>query len=215
MNKINVAIIEDEIPAARLLHSMVSGLRPQWELTLIPGSVDEAVAWFDEHPHPDLIFLDIHLADGNAFDFLSAAHPSSVIIFTTAYDQYAIRAFTVNSIDYILKPIDEKRLSDAITKYESLLTNAVPRPEDYLGTLLEALQYKEKRYRTRFLIFRSRSFLVVTSGRYCLFLFREQSNVCCYPQRSGTYSRFVFKQTDGTTRSGAFLSRQPPGSCLH
>ena len=56
MNKINVAIIEDEIPAARLLHSMVSGLRPQWELTLIPGSVDEAVAWFDEHPHPDLIF---------------------------------------------------------------------------------------------------------------------------------------------------------------
>lgn len=82
--------------------------------------------WFDEHPHPDLIFLDIHLADGNAFDFLSAAHPSSVIIFTTAYDQYAIRAFTVNSIDYILKPIDEKRLSDAITKYESLLTNAVP-----------------------------------------------------------------------------------------
>lgn len=68
------------------------GLRPQWELTLIPGSVDEAVAWFDEHPHPDLIFLDIHLADGNAFDFLSAAHPSSVIIFTTAYDQYAIRA---------------------------------------------------------------------------------------------------------------------------
>ena len=131
MNKMNVAIIEDEIPAARLLHSMVSGLRPQWELTLIPGSVDEAVAWFDEHPHPDLIFLDIHLADGNAFDFLSAAHPSSVIIFTTAYDQYAIRAFTVNSIDYILKPIDEKRLSDAITKYESLLTNAVPRPEDY------------------------------------------------------------------------------------
>ncbi len=78
MNKINVAIIEDEIPAARLLHSMVSGLRPQWELTLIPGSVDEAVAWFDEHPHPDLIFLDIHLADGNAFDYLSAAHPSGL-----------------------------------------------------------------------------------------------------------------------------------------
>lgn len=152
MNKLNVVIIEDEIPAARLLHSMVSGLRPQWTLTMIPGNVDEAVAWFHEHPHPDLIFLDIHLADGNAFDFLSAVHPSSVIIFTTAYDQYAIRAFTVNSIDYILKPIDEKRLSEAIVKYESLLNNAVPRPEDYLGVLLETLQHKEKRYRTRFLI---------------------------------------------------------------
>ena len=55
MNKLNVVIIEDEIPAARLLHSMVSGLRPQWTLTMIPGNVDEAVAWFHEHPHPDLI----------------------------------------------------------------------------------------------------------------------------------------------------------------
>ena len=106
--------------AARLLHSMITRLRPQWTLTIIPGSVDEAVAWFKDNPQPDLIFLDIQLADGNAFDFLSAVHPSSIIIFTTAYDQYAIRAFTVNSIDYILKPIDETRLLDAIIKYETL-----------------------------------------------------------------------------------------------
>ena len=110
MNKLNAIIIEDEVPAARLLHSMITRLRPQWTLTIIPGSVDEAVAWFKDNPQPDLIFLDIQLADGNAFDFLSAVHPSSIIIFTTAYDQYAIRAFTVNSIDYILKPIDETRL---------------------------------------------------------------------------------------------------------
>ena len=102
MNKLNAIIIEDEVPAARLLHSMITRLRPQWTLTIIPGSVDEAVAWFKDNPQPDLIFLDIQLADGNAFDFLSAVHPSSIIIFTTAYDQYAIRAFTVNSIDYIL-----------------------------------------------------------------------------------------------------------------
>ena len=120
MNKLNAIIIEDEVPAARLLHSMITRLRPQWTLTIIPGSVDEAVAWFKDNPQPDLIFLDIQLADGNAFDFLSAVHPSSIIIFTTAYDQYAIRAFTVNSIDYILKPIDET---------------------------------KERRYRTRFLIY--------------------------------------------------------------
>ena len=116
MNKLNAIIIEDEVPAARLLHSMITRLRPQWTLTIIPGSVDEAVAWFKDNPQPDLIFLDIQLADGNAFDFLSAVHPSSIIIFTTAYDQYAIRAFTVNSIDYILK-------------------------------------HKERRYRTRFLIY--------------------------------------------------------------
>lgn len=100
------------------------------------GSVDEAVAWFKDNPQPDLIFLDIQLADGNAFDFLSAVHPSSIIIFTTAYDQYAIRAFTVNSIDYILKPIDETRLLDAIIKYETLQNKGISRPQEYLDTLL-------------------------------------------------------------------------------
>lgn len=152
MNKQNVVIIEDEVPAARLLHSMVSRLRPEWNISVLPGSVDEAVAWFASHPHPDLIFLDIQLADGNSFDFLSAAHPSSAIIFTTAYDQYAVRAFTVNSIDYILKPVDEQRLLDAIIKYETLQSNGNALPKGYLNSLLDALQPREKQYRTRFLI---------------------------------------------------------------
>ena len=152
MNKQNVVIIEDEVPAARLLHSMVSRLRPEWNISVLPGRVDEAVAWFASHPHPDLIFLDIQLADGNSFDFLSAAHPSSIIIFTTAYDQYAVRAFTVNSIDYILKPVDEQRLLDAIGKYETLQSTGNTLPENYLNTLLDALKPQEKQYRTRFLI---------------------------------------------------------------
>ena len=84
MNKPAIAIIEDEIPAARLLHSMIARLRPEWDITVIPGSVEEATEWFATHPHPALLFLDIQLADGNSFDFLSAAHPSSTIIFTTA-----------------------------------------------------------------------------------------------------------------------------------
>lgn len=152
MDKLHAVIIEDEIPAARLLHSKVVRLRPDWQVTVLPGSVEEAVAWFEEHPHPDLIFLDIQLADGNSFDFLSVAQPSSVVIFTTAYDQYAIRAFTVNSIDYILKPVDEKRLLDAIVKYESLLCSTGWKSGDYLDGLLDTLQSNEKRFRTRFLI---------------------------------------------------------------
>lgn len=153
MNKLNVVIIEDEVPAARLLHSMVARLRPEWNITTLPGSVEETIDWFASHPHPDLIFLDIQLADGNSFDFLSAAHPGSAIIFTTAYDQYAVRAFTVNSIDYILKPVDEQRLSDAILKYESQQEKSSIHPDEYLPVLLEALQSKEKQYRTRFLIY--------------------------------------------------------------
>ena len=130
MNKLNAIIIEDEVPAARLLHSMITRLRPQWTLTIIPGSVDEAVAWFKDNPQPDLIFLDIQLADGNAFDFLSAVHPSSIIIFTTAYDQYAIRAFTVNSIDYILKPSTKHVCSMPSSNTKLYKTKESPAPKN-------------------------------------------------------------------------------------
>ena len=105
MNKPAIAIIEDEIPAARLLHSMIARLRPEWDITVIPGSVEEATEWFATHPHPTS--LPRHTTCRRQLVRLSvAAHPSSTIIFTTAYDQYAVRAFTVNSIDYILKPIE-------------------------------------------------------------------------------------------------------------
>lgn len=147
-----IAIIEDEIPAARLLNSMISRLRPDWEITVLPGNIEEAAEWFNTHPHPDLLFLDIHLSDGNSFDLLATARPTSVIIFTTAYDEYAIRAFSVNSIDYLLKPIDEKRLLEAIVKYEAIVKGPVSPATDYLDTILDSLRHQEKRYRTRFLI---------------------------------------------------------------
>ena len=189
MNKPAIAIIEDEIPAARLLHSMIARLRPEWDITVIPGSVEEATEWFATHPHPDLLFLDIQLADGNSFDFLSAAHPSSTIIFTTAYDQYAVRAFTVNSIDYILKPIDEQRLQEAIDKYEHLQQCSNPRPDDYLATLLDALQIQRKAIPHPFPHIPRRPFLVFAGQRYSLFLFGEQNDLCRYPQQSGTCTR--------------------------
>ncbi|HIY69618.1 MAG TPA: LytTR family DNA-binding domain-containing protein [Candidatus Alistipes intestinigallinarum] len=151
MNKLRAAIVEDEIPAARLLRTLLARLRPAWEIEVLPGSVEEAVQWFAVNPHPDLLFLDIQLADGTSFDLLSQVRPSSAEIFTTAYDEYAVRAFSVNSIDYILKPVDEERLAESIERYETL-RERILRPDDYLETLLDALQRREKRFRTRFLI---------------------------------------------------------------
>lgn len=151
MSKLTAAIIEDEVPAARLLSSIITRLRPDWEVTVLPGSVEEAIVWFRTHSHPDILFLDIQLSDGNSFDFLSAAQPSSLIIFTTAYDQYAIRAFTVNSIDYILKPVDEKRLLDAIVKYETLKGKDY-KQENYIGDLIQSLQKQEKATAPAFLL---------------------------------------------------------------
>lgn len=160
MNKLRVAIVEDEIPAARLLRTLIARLRPTWEIEVLPGNVEEATAWFAANPHPDLLFLDIQLADGTSFELLSQARPASAVIFTTAYDEYAVRAFSVNSIDYILKPIDEERLKEAIVRYETFRGRTQPQ-EEYLETLLDALQRREKRYRTRFLIAGADRFLTL------------------------------------------------------
>lgn len=161
MNKLTVAIIEDEVPAARMLCRLMQKLRPEWEILTLPGSVREATEWLQTHPHPELLLLDIQLGDGNSFDLLSKAKPQSTIIFTTAYNEYALQAFSVNSIDYILKPVDEQRLADALAKYESH-RNIVPRPDDYLDLLLDALRQKQaKRYRTRFLIVKGNQYVTL------------------------------------------------------
>ena len=160
MNRLRVAIVEDELPAARLLRTLIARLRPAWEIEVLPGSVEEAVQWFAANRHPDLLFLDIQLADGTSFELLSQARPSSAVVFTTAYDEYAVRAFSVSSIDYILKPVDEERLAEAIARYEELRGRMLP-PDDYLETSLDALQRREKRFRTRFLIAGADRFLTL------------------------------------------------------
>lgn len=151
---ISAVIIEDERPAARLLKSMVETIRPLWKVTIVQGSIKDATQWFSQNENPDLIFLDIHLSDGNAFDFLSIARPSSMIIFTTAYDEYAIQAFSVNSIDYILKPVHQERLVESIEKYENTYRSNLEFQQEYLNNILENISSPaSKRFRTRFLIY--------------------------------------------------------------
>ena len=111
-----IIIIEDEKPAARRLQRMLSRLDIEAETML--HSVKESVDWFNSNPHPDLIFLDIQLSDGISFEIFEHVEVESAIIFTTAYDEYALKAFKLNSIDYLLKPIDEEELVTAIDKFK-------------------------------------------------------------------------------------------------
>lgn len=175
MNKIKAAIIEDEIPAGRLLHKMLSGLRPDWDIVVLPGSIEGSVKWFQEHPHPDIIFLDIQLTDGISFTFIEQAQPESMIIFTTAYDEYAIRAFTVNSIDYLLKPINRERLAEAIEKFERLTARygntALSNPSNELLNLLKNISNPEKKIPYPLPDIRRRKAVYLASRRYSLFLF--------------------------------------------
>lgn len=110
-------IIEDEKPAARLLQRKLEKLNVRVEVML--HSVQEAIEWFSKNEHPDLIFLDIQLSDGLSFELFEKVEINSAVIFTTAYDEYALRAFKLNSIDYLLKPIDEDELAISISKFKS------------------------------------------------------------------------------------------------
>ena len=108
-------IIEDEKPAARLLQRKLEKLNVRVEVML--HSVQEAIDWFSNNEHPDLIFLDIQLSDGLSFEIFEKVEIKSAVILTTAYDEYALRAFKLNSIDYLLKPIDEVELEVSILKF--------------------------------------------------------------------------------------------------
>lgn len=112
----NIIIIEDEKPAARLLQRKLGQLG--FTVSKLLHSVEESIEWFSVNVHPDLIFLDIQLSDGLSFEIFEKIKIQSAVIFTTAYDEYALRAFKLNSIDYLLKPIDEDELKSAIEKFQ-------------------------------------------------------------------------------------------------
>lgn len=113
------AIIEDEAYALRTLNKMIGHLRPDYLLAFTASSVRDAVSRLSVSPLPDVVFMDIELDDGNSFDIFSKVNIKVPVIFTTAYDNYAIRAFEVNSVDYLLKPISEEKLQRALAKLES------------------------------------------------------------------------------------------------
>lgn len=121
----DVIIIEDETAAAMNLASMLKQLFPFMNVVAQLESVTETVEWFSTHETPDIAFMDIHLADGSAFSIFDKCTVNCPIIFTTAYDQYALEAFRVNSIDYLLKPIKESDLHRAVGKFQNLSGAAI------------------------------------------------------------------------------------------
>ena len=118
-----IVIIEDEKPAARLLKRKVENLN--CEVIAVLSSVTESIEWFLSNEHPDLVLVDIQLSDGLSFEIFEQVEIKSSVVFTTAYDEYALKAFKLNSIDYLLKPIDENELKAAIEKFLSLQNKTV------------------------------------------------------------------------------------------
>ncbi len=134
-----ILIIEDEIRAVSQLQSMLKACDFQYELLEIIDTVEDAVLWFQQNETPDLVFMDIQLADGLSFEIFQKTTVKAPIIFTTAFDQYAIQAFKVNSVDYLLKPIQKEDLKGALDKFMQSSASAVLDPTT-LKQLLGDLQ---------------------------------------------------------------------------
>lgn len=144
-------LIEDEQPAARRLTRLLLDVDPTIQVGPVLESVSEAVAYLRTNPHPDLLFSDIQLSDGLSFEVFRQIEPRCPIIFTTAYDEYAVQAFKLNSLDYLLKPIIPRELEAALTKFNRTTGAAAPSALDY-GQLVQALSQSQRTYRQRFLV---------------------------------------------------------------
>ncbi|UTW64121.1 response regulator transcription factor [bacterium SCSIO 12741] len=145
-----ILIIEDEKPASRRLERMIKSHRPNWKVLDVLDTVEDSVNWFRNMSLPDLVFMDIQLADGISFNIFEQVSMTCPVIFTTAYDHYAIQAFKVNSIDYLLKPIDEAELQQAITKFEQRSQGDSMKQMDWMKLVQQSI--KENPYKERFLV---------------------------------------------------------------
>ena len=145
-------IIEDETMAAQSLQKLLRAVSPETEIVAVLDSIEDSVAWLTENPMPDLMFMDIHLADGSSFAIFDQISITCPVIFTTAYDEYALKAFEVNSIDYLLKPISKDALEHAMRKYHNLMRQGTQdEKRDNLEALIAQLA-NTKKYKSCFLL---------------------------------------------------------------
>lgn len=165
-------VIEDEQSAAENLKFLLHSVAPEIQVMQVIETVSDAIAFFKEKRTFDLVFMDIHLADGISFEIFKEVEPSAPIIFTTAYDQYAIQAFKLNSIDYLLKPIRETELKNSILKFKS---NHQARlfSTGQIETLISLVNAPEKKYRSSFLIQKNEAFIPVASKDFAFFFIQH------------------------------------------
>lgn len=168
-------IIEDEKPAARLLQRKLQKIGVDVDIML--HSVEASIEWFSQNEHPDLIFLDIQLSDGLSFEIFEKIDIKSAVIFTTAFDEYALKAFKLNSIDYLLKPIDDDDLEIAVEKFKA----RTPKQENFQFDFEQIKKMlsgsSEKTYKSRFTVKIGQNLKVITCDEI----------ECFYSENKGTY----------------------------
>lgn len=147
----NIVIIEDELPALNRMKKLVTEVAPEAAIMATADSIETAVELFGKYKNIDIALMDIELADGRSFEIFNRVEVTCPVIFTTAYDEFALQAFKVNSIDYLLKPVEADLLKQAFEKHERLKRNNLLTVPD-LQQLVSLMKPVEKAYKSRFLV---------------------------------------------------------------
>lgn len=163
-----ILLIEDEYHAQEYLVGLLKKVTPDSEILAKIDSVEDAVHWLQNNPAPDLIFMDIQLADGLSFSIFKKVKVSAPTIFITAFDKYTLQAFKVNSIDYLLKPVDADELQNALDKYQNIHANKNGFDADSLQKALSQFSPKNN-FRQRFLIKQGKDFIYVATENIAYF----------------------------------------------
>ncbi len=164
-----ILIVEDEAAAARRLNRMVRELHPTVDIIDNMESIKSVISWITVNGQPDLMLMDIHLADGSCFEIFKQIEITSPVIFITAYDQYALQAFKVNSIDYLLKPVKKEELAESLLKWEK-----AHKQVDF-SSLIEQMIVKTKEMPQRFVVKYGQFIKAIESDEIALFYAEEKS----------------------------------------
>lgn len=187
-----IVIIEDEAPAARRLANLVKECRPGVEIIGQFDSVETAAGWLGENPAPDLAFMDIQLADGLSFEIFETVKISFPVIFTTAYDEYALKAFKVNSIDYLLKPIDKTELARALDKFDGLKKQ--PGNSADISELLKS--FNKPQFKTRFLVKQGQRLIPISTEEIAYFFAEDKLVFLVTAQRNKYAVDYTIEQLE-------------------
>ncbi|MEA1878212.1 MAG: LytTR family DNA-binding domain-containing protein [Bacteroidota bacterium] len=187
-----VLIVEDESGVAKNLVDLIHELDPTIEVLAILQSIQETLEWMNNHAKPDLGFFDIRLADGDSFQIFDRTTVRFPVIFTTAYDEYALRAFKVNSIDYLLKPVDKESLESAIAKYRSFYQSQLAIDNDLVLKAIQDLKSgKSKKYKQNFLTHAKDRIIPIRIEEIAYFFVHNEMAFCYTHEKK----RFIMDQS--------------------
>lgn len=176
----NALIVEDEDLSVRRLRKLLNEVAPNLIIEGVTDSIEDTVEWLGQNrasgkPDPDVIFLDIELSDGQSFEIFNRTEVSSTVIFTTSYDEFALQAFKVNSIDYLLKPVHRDDLLRSLQKYENLIARPTHDPVDGIRKLLQEFQKNTApEFRQRFLVKQGQRLLSVETAEIAYFFLDDR-----------------------------------------